>query len=136
MLTLERLPAGTTVTGAVLLQPAISPTYELSAALARSERGIWNFHSVFDVFFDGIGTIVAGTVDGRHTPAAGMIGFRPPADLDATGKGLYATRLHQVPFRPEMCAAFHFGGHIGATNRVFVAERIAPLLQKVAGAPL
>ena len=80
------------------------------------------------MFFDGIGTIVAGTMDGRHTPAAGMIGFRPPAGLGAAGRELYATRLHEVAFRPEMCAAFHFGGHMGATNRVFVAERIAPLL--------
>jgi len=131
VLTLERLPTGTTVTSAVLLQPAISPGYDLSAALAKTERGIWNFRSILDVLFEGIGTILGGTMDGRHTPAAGMIGFRPPADLDAAGKELYATRLHQVPFRPAMCAAFHFGGHAGATNRVFVAERIAPLLQGV-----
>ena len=129
ILTLERLPAGTTVTSAVLLQPAISPGHDLSAVLAKTENGIWNFCSVFDVFFDGIGTILAGTMDGRHSPAAGMIGFRPAVDLDKPGKELYARQLHQVPFRPEMCSAFHFGGHMGATNRVFVAERIAPLLQ-------
>ena len=35
----------------------------------------------------------------------------------AEGKALYATRLHQVPFRLKMCAAFHFGGHMGSTNR-------------------
>ena len=133
VLALERLPAGTTVTSAVLLQPAISPRYDLSAALAKTERGIWNFSSMLDVFFDGIGTILGGTMDGRHTPAAGMIGFRPPAGLDAAEKELYAMRLHEVPFRPAMCAAFHFGGHMDATNRVFVAERVAPLLQAVAG---
>ncbi len=128
VLALERLPADASVTSAVLLQPAISPGYDLSAALAKTECGIWNFSSLLDVFFDGIGTIVAGTMDGRHTPAAGMIGFRPPAGLDAAGRELYRARLHAVPFRPSMCAAFHFGGHMDVTNRVFVAERIAPLL--------
>jgi pimeloyl-ACP methyl ester carboxylesterase len=130
VLTLQRLPADTTVTSAVLLQAAISPRYDLSAALARTELGIWNFHSALDVFFDGIGTSIAGTVDGRHTPAAGMIGFRPPRNLSAEGKALYATRLHQVPFRLKMCGAFHFGGHMGSTNRVFVSETIAPLLKE------
>ncbi len=129
VLTLERLPAGTTVTSTVLLQAAISPTHDLSVALAKTERGIWNFSSYLDGFFCGLFTILGGTVDGRHTPAAGMIGFCPPDGLDAAAKELYATQLHEVPFRPEMCAAFHFGGHMGATNRVFVAERIAPLLQ-------
>ncbi len=129
VLTLGRLPADAAVTGAILLQPALSPRYDLSLALARTERGIWNFRSILDVLFCGIGTIVGGTVDGRHTPAAAMIGFRPPQGLRAAGRELYATRLHDMPFRPGMCAAFHFGGHVGATNRVFVAERIAPLLR-------
>ena len=101
VLAIERLPANVTVTSAVLLQAAISPRYDLSAALARTELGIWNFRSVLDVFFTGIGTSVAGTMDGRHTPAAGMIGFRPPSGLSAADEELYATRLHEVPFRPK-----------------------------------
>jgi len=128
VLTLERLPPNTRVTGAVLLHPAISPGYDLSTALARSERGLWNFRSILDVVLEGMGTCLAGTSDGRHIPAAGMIGFRPPRDLSPAGKELYATRLFEVPFRPGMILDFHFGGHFGPTNRVFVAERIAPLL--------
>jgi pimeloyl-ACP methyl ester carboxylesterase len=133
VLTIERLPAHITVTSAVLLQAAIFPRYDLSAALARTELGIWNFRSALDVFFDGIGTSVAGTMDGRHTPATGMVGFRPPAGLNAEGKELYATRLHEVSFHPKMCVAFNFGGHMGSTNRVFVSERIAPLLRGTTG---
>jgi hypothetical protein len=116
------------VTGAILLQPAISPGYDLSTALAHSERGIWNFRSILDVILDGIGTSLAGTSDGRHFPAAGMLGFRPPRDLGPAGKELYDTRLFEVSFHPAMILDFHFGGHFGPTNRVFVAERIAPLL--------
>ncbi len=129
VLILERLPVNAVVTSAVLLQPAISPGYDLSTALARTERGIWNFRSVIDVFFEGLATSIGGTTDGRHSPAAGMIGFRPPANLTGPGKELYATRLVDVPFRPAMIADFHFGGHFGPTNRVFVAEQIAPLLK-------
>ena len=62
-----------------------------------------------------------------------MIGFRPPVGLSAAGEELYATRLHEVPFRPGMCADFNFGGHMGCTNRVYVAERIAPLLKAETG---
>ncbi len=130
VLILERLPAGTTVTSAVLLQAAISPRYNLSAALAGAELGIWSFRSLLDLFFLGIFTTVAGTIDGRHTPAAGMVGFRPPAGLSAADKELYATRLHEVSFRPAMSAAFHLGGHFGPTNRVFVGEWIAPFIRK------
>jgi pimeloyl-ACP methyl ester carboxylesterase len=129
VVTLERLPPETVVTGAVLLEPSISPGYDLSTALVRSERGIWNFHSLLDVFFEGIATSVGGTTDGRYGPAAGMIGFRMPARPSDAGQRLYQAQLHEVPFQPAMIADFHFGGHFGPTNRVFVAERIAPLLK-------
>jgi pimeloyl-ACP methyl ester carboxylesterase len=126
VLTLERLPPGTTVTGALLLNAALSPGYDLSAALGHVERTIWNFRSIFDLFFVGIGTVVAGTVDGRHTCCAGMIGFRTPAD--PARRELYAQRFREVPFRAAMMADFHFGGHMGPSNRVFVARNLAPLI--------
>jgi pimeloyl-ACP methyl ester carboxylesterase len=129
VLAIERLPANTTLTSAILLNAAISPKYDLSTALAKTESGIWSFRSAFDVLFDGIGTSIAGTMDGRHTPATGMIGFRPPSCLSDEGRELYRTHLHQVPFQLRMCGDFNFGGHMGSTNRVFVAERIAPLLK-------
>jgi pimeloyl-ACP methyl ester carboxylesterase len=129
VLTLERLPAGANVASAILLQSAISPRYDLSRALARTPRGIWSFRSILDFLFLGAATSIGGTADGRHGPAGGMIGFRPPRDLSDAGKSLYETRLHEISFRPAMIADFHFGGHIGPTNRIFVAERIAPLLK-------
>jgi pimeloyl-ACP methyl ester carboxylesterase len=129
ILALERLPADAVVTSAILLQPAISPGYDLSMVLARTKHGIWNFRSVLDFFIEGIATSIGGTTDGRHSPAAGMIGFRPPAGLSAADRKLYDTRLYDIPFRPAMIADFHLGGHFGPTNRVFVAERIAPLFQ-------
>jgi pimeloyl-ACP methyl ester carboxylesterase len=78
VLTLERLPPGTTVTGAVLLNAALSPRYDLTSALSHVETKIWNFRSIFDLFFVGIGTVLAGTVDGRHACDAGRFSFGRP----------------------------------------------------------
>ncbi len=128
VLALERLPPGASVTSAILLQAAISPGYDLSAALEHTEQGIWNFCSLLDLFFVGIGTSVAGTLDGRHTLAAGMVGFRLPVELNAAARELYRQRLHEVPFRLAMMADFHFGGHFGPSNRVFAARHLATLL--------
>jgi pimeloyl-ACP methyl ester carboxylesterase len=132
VLTLERLPPATDVTSAVLLHGAVSPGYDLSQALQHAERGIWNFRSLLDVFFVGLGTCLFGTSDGRHTPSAGMIGFRPPADLSLEGREFYDRKLHDVRFCPSMIGSFNLGGHFGPVNRVFVAERIAPLLTECA----
>jgi pimeloyl-ACP methyl ester carboxylesterase len=126
---LERLPDKVKIASAILLAPGISPKYNLSCALAHTERGIFNYHSRFDVFFLGIGTVVAGTIDGPHTVSAGMVGFRFPGDLDAAERALYERQLHQIPFRAAMMADFNFGGHMGASNRAFVARHVAPLLE-------
>lgn len=128
VLALEQLPPEHSVRCALLLQSAMSPDYDLTAALERTERGIWNFRSVFDMLFLGAGTWLAGTLDGRHHAAAGMVGFRQPATLGAAGKQLYATKLHDVAFHPAMIADFHVGGHLSVTSRPFVARTVAPLL--------
>jgi pimeloyl-ACP methyl ester carboxylesterase len=132
VLTLERLPPDAVITSAILLQGAISPGYDLSQALQHVDRGIWNFHSLLDVFFVGMGTCLAGTVDGRHTPSAGMLGFRPPADLSSDSRELYDRKLYDVRFGASMIGAFNLGGHFGPVNRVFVAEHVAPLLMESA----
>jgi pimeloyl-ACP methyl ester carboxylesterase len=128
---LERLPEAANVASTVLLEVALSPSYNLVPALERAEGGIFNVRSCFDALFLGIGTCVAGTMDGRHSPAAGMLGFRQPAGLKDAERELYAARLHDVPYRAAMFADFHFGGHLGASNRVFVAKHVAPLLSAV-----
>lgn len=132
---LEKLPAGAKVASAVLLEVALSPEYKLGAALAHTERGVFNVRSCLDVLFLGIATCVGGTMDGRHTPAAGMVGFRQPRDLTAVERELYSVRLHDVPYRAAMIADFNFGGHMGASNRAFVARHVAPLLAGITIGP-
>lgn len=117
---LEALPPDRRITAAVLLASALSPRYDLAAALSRTERGIWSFRSPFDALFLVLGTLLIGTIDGRHRIAAGNGGFADDA----------GPQLHQVRYRASMMRAFHFGGHCGWTNRVFVAETIAPLVRQ------
>lgn len=128
VLTLEQLPPEHQVTCAILLHSAMSPDHDLTTALERAERGIWNFRSVLDVFFLGIGTSVAGTLHGPHGAAAGMVGFRQPAGLGPRSEELYVTRLHEVAYQPAMIADFHSGGHLSVTSRPFIANAVAPLL--------
>src|SRR4029079_11614400 len=54
---LESLPDGRRSDQAVLLAGALSPDYDLSTALGRTERGITNFYSGGDVLY-----LVAGTL--------------------------------------------------------------------------
>lgn len=37
--------------------------------------------------------------------------------------------LHERPCRMRMALRFNFGGQFGCTNRLFVAEGIAPILR-------
>jgi pimeloyl-ACP methyl ester carboxylesterase len=125
---LEKLPRQSEVTAAILLAPALSPNYPLSNALPHTERGIWNFWSSWDMFFLGLGTVVLGTIDGRHQVCGGLLGFQQPGDLSAENRALYERKLHQVGYSVKMARAFHLGGHFGCVNRVFVSEYLAPLL--------
>ena len=134
MLTLEQLPADVQVEGAVLLAPALSPQYPLDTALGHTRRGIWNFTSWGDAVFLIFGTLVMGTIDGRHSISAGACGFRAappptagtPGTLDA--ETLQTPRLYEVPWRRAMLADRHFAGHFGCVHARFVREWIAPIL--------
>lgn len=129
ILILESLPKERTIAGAVLLEAAISPNYDLTNALAYTDRGIWNFSSKWDAILLRLGTRFAGTIDREYSDSAGAVGFVMPENLDETGKLLYAERLHEIPYSAKkMMGTGHFGGHFGATNRRFSEEWIAPLL--------
>ena len=128
LLVLEALPEGRQVTQLVLLAAAISPDYDLTTPLARSERGITNFYSWGDVPHLVLGTLAAGTIDRRHSVSAGASGFRVPANLSDEALELYETRLVQVPYEMAMAGSFHLGGHTGPTTRKFVSTWVAPRL--------
>ncbi len=126
LLTAEFLSAEQSLTGLVLLAPAISSRYACDAALQRTERGIWNFYSAGDVWFLGLGTLLFGSFDGVHWPASGCIGFAHCTAPSPTAE----RQLRQIPYRPGMISQFNLGGHFGCVHRVFAAETIAPILQE------
>lgn len=128
VLAVEALPPGRQITSALLLAPAISPTYDLRRALRHTEYGIWNFYSRHDVGFLKAGTTVLGTIDGQHTSAAGAVGFQMPWGLDEEDRRLYAAKLRQQAYSRKMADSGHTGGHVGWANRRFVAEWLCPIM--------
>ena len=127
--TLEALPEDVTVTGGILIVPALSPVYDLTAALSRTERGLWNFSSYGDVFLVGAGTTLVGTMDRRHRPSAGMLGFSkdatPGSDSGVEGS---SPPLREVRYKCHMAKQWNLGGHLSCINPRFVREWIAPIL--------
>ena len=129
LLTLEALPPDRNVTAVILLAAAVSPDLDLAYHLSRTEAGIWNLYSPLDVPLLMVGTTLAGTVDGRHTAAAGAVGFQIPADLGPDARRLYRSKLRQVPYDCRMSAHGNFGGHFGSTGIDFSREYIAPIIR-------
>ena len=130
---LEALPPERRVATAVLLGTTVRRDYDLALPLSRTERGLWNFHSLLDVLFNGAGTLVLGTTDGCHCVSAGFGGFTQ--DSSRAGQRPGRPRLQQIGYHWSMARQFWLGGHFGLTNEVFAAERIAPILTGPMGTP-
>jgi hypothetical protein len=108
---------------AILLAPALSPGYDLAAALRAVRREAVAFWSPLDVIVLGAGTRLFGTADRVRTVAAGMVGFRPP--LGQTG---YA-KLRQVRWDVRMASSGYLGGHVGTDSPIFLRRYVVPLLR-------
>src|SRR5262249_10263031 len=89
-----------TVERTILLAPAVSPTFDLSAALRATKGELVSYRSELDRLWLGLGTHEFGTVDRVYGSAAGLHGFREPDHLTDEGRLLYR-RLVQIPWRPE-----------------------------------
>jgi hypothetical protein len=124
---LEHLPDDA-VEAAVLLSPALSPTYDLARALRAVRREMVVFWSPLDLIVLGAGTRIFGTIDRIKTVSAGMVGFRPPGAGDAEDRASYR-KLRQVRWRPEMAATGYLGGHVGPDNPAFLRKYVVPLLR-------
>jgi pimeloyl-ACP methyl ester carboxylesterase len=129
VLALEALPPGHTVTSCLLLAAAISPDYDLTNALNHADEGVWNFYSDSDVGYLQVGTSLFGTIDRRHTRAAGAVGFKPrhPTTWRSRDTGAYA-KLHSIAYKSSMADAGNRGGHAGWTHRRFVSIWLAPII--------
>ena len=117
---------------AILLAPALSPDYDLTAALRAVARELVVFWSPLDVLLLGLGTVVFGTADRIRTASAGLVGFREPGAADSAADsrraGRYA-KLRQIKWSGRMMAAGHLGGHFGPDSPVFLKKYVLPLLR-------
>jgi hypothetical protein len=113
---------------AILLAPALSPGYDLSAALAAVRRELVVFWSPLDLVVLGAGTRIFGTADRVRSVAAGLVGFRTPRPAGPASEGAY-NRLRQVRWAPRMAAAGNLGGHLGPDSPIFLRKYVLPLLR-------
>jgi hypothetical protein len=121
---------------AVLLSPALSPRYDLTAAIRAVSSEMVVFWSPWDVIVLGAGTRVFGTADRVRTASAGLKGFHmpdaasssPAADSDVDRARQYA-KLRQVRWAPRMATTGYLGGHVGPDSPIFLRNYVVPLLR-------
>ena len=126
---LELLNEGT-VERAVLLAPALSPRYDLTAGLRAVRRDMVVFWSPLDLIVLGLGTRLFGTIDRVRTVGAGLVGFRIPTDAaHDQNRNCEYRKLRQIRWHPRMAATGNFGGHLGPDCPLFLKKYVVPLLQ-------
>jgi len=119
----EAMPRGHILDGVVMLAPSLSPRYMLDFALENTERGIISLYSERDWVLLGLGTTIAGTMDGAHTSSAGRTGFEMPV---AGGRPEIYQKLYQVSWQPKMRQTGNVGMHLTSGARAFVSMYVAP----------
>lgn len=129
---LEKLPPGLHVRTLVLLASALSPDYDLTAALKHVSGNACVYYSENDTLVLGAGTQLFGTIDGKKSVAAGLVGFKMPADGD---KEQYE-KLIQQPWIKDWMVFENAGSHIGCMSRPFVSRVLAPaMIEALNGSP-
>lgn len=117
---LELLPPDAVET-VVLLSPAVSPEFDLSAALRAVKTKIYSFNSGFDLFWLGLCTSVVCTADGIKAKAAGCVGFKNAGQYE---------KLEEINWSPLMIRSLHFGTHFGTSMYPFLRTYVVPLLDR------
>lgn len=123
----EQLPPRT-LERIILLNAAVTPTYDLRPALHAVKGEVVSFYSPYDCLVLGWGTKQFGTIDRVHGPSAGLCGFVKPSDLGPADQELYQ-RVVQVPWQPAMICEGYLGGHITTSFPGFVGKEVAPWLR-------
>lgn len=114
------------IDSAVLLAGCVDPGRDLSNARRMVRKRFVVTYSIADWALLGLGTMLAGTCDRRHTASLGMVGPRPAATTDAAASGCVA--VTSVAWSPADMALGHWGDHFGAASPGYIARKVAPLL--------
>jgi hypothetical protein len=120
---LEQLPPDVMVESVLLLAPALSPKYDLTAALRHVRGAVYVVSSKYDPIL-GPGTRAFGTIDGVKTDAAGRVGFSRPSGGDA----LEYAKLVPMPHQGAWVRFRNIGDHVGPMTRPFARQVLAPLI--------
>jgi pimeloyl-ACP methyl ester carboxylesterase len=122
---LEMLAEDVQVASVFLFAPALSPDYDLSAALRRVKGNMVVFSSQRDTIVLGQGTRLFGTIDGKRVEAAGLKGFVRPETADEE----QYRKLRHEPYQREWMGKYgNMGSHVCAMGGRFAREYVAPLL--------
>ena len=121
---LADLPADVKVQTVIFIAPALSPRFDLSAALRHVNGKLYVFSSRFDTVVLFTGTRIFGTIDGVQTEAAGFSGFIQPKNADPLMYEKIVPRAYQT----DWAKYGDSGDHIGGMQRDFAAAMIAPLI--------
>jgi hypothetical protein len=121
---LEKLPADVTVDGVLLLSPALSRDYDLTAALRHVRGKMYVFSSNADLFVLGLGTSVFGTIDRKKGDSAGRSGFICPAGADPKEYEKLVAR----PYEKAWVQFDNIGDHVGVMSRKFSRYVLTPLI--------
>jgi Serine hydrolase len=125
---LQDLASDVKVQTVLLLAPALSPKYDLSAALRHVTAKMYVFYSPLDTLVLYTGTRLFGTMDRVKTAAAGFSGFVAPPGADPA---MYR-KLDQRTYQSDWVKYNDYGNHIGTMSRPFAAAVLAPLLRPMA----
>lgn len=122
LLAMRALPLRAHIRNLILIQPAISPDFDLTDVLTHIDGVLVNFYSPTDWLVLGLGTKALGTIDRKHVDSAGRYGF----DLEcAVPNASQRAKLFQQPWTDDMRQSGHGGGHasmvVGRWNTWFVA---------------
>ncbi len=121
----EALPEDVRLRNLILVQAAISPNHDLSAALARIDGKLINFHSALDWVILGLGTRAFGTMDRANVASAGKDGFNLET---AVPDEALRCRVEQPAWTAAMLASGHYGGHFGMLTYGWNKNYLAPYL--------
>jgi hypothetical protein len=85
---------------------------------------MYYFDSPADVLTLFLGTGIFGTIDQKRTAGAGLVGFHPPAHLDA---GAY-DKVVEVKYDISWSRWGYLGTHLSGMSSSFARNVIAPIL--------
>jgi len=125
VLVAEELPESIGLRNVLLVQPALSPSYDLTRALRRVDGRLVNLYSPYDWLILGWGTQTFGTIDRRDTAAAGKDGF--DLDVAVTSSDL-RQKVSQQRWTTEMVWSGHVGNHTSILLYAWNKRYVAPWL--------